>query len=108
MLHAIVWRRAGTHQLRGLLVSTREGHNARMKGIYFDPDAKLVDEHYALVYAPRAGRGRFPEDCVTVVASEAAARQGADSTRHLRAAKVVGPARSSEGFRLYYLVTWLE
>jgi hypothetical protein len=98
-----------------------------MKGIYIDSEARLVDEHYALVYAPadqsrvprgpglahpcaspRAGRRRFPEGCVTVVESEAAARQGADPAKHLRAAKVVGPARSSEGFRLYYLVTWLE
>lgn len=81
-----------------------------MKGISIDPDAKLVDERYALIYAPRAhaGRGRFPEDCVTVVDSETAARQGADPTRHLWAAKVVGPARSSEGVRLYYLVGWLD
>jgi hypothetical protein len=79
-----------------------------MKGIYLDPDAQLVDERCALVYAPRTGRGRFPEDCVTVVASEAAARQGADPSKHLRAAKVLGPARSSEGLRLYYLVRWLE
>ena len=83
-----------------------------MKGIYIDPDAKLVDERYALVYAPaapaRVGRGRFPENCVTIVESEAAARHGADAARHLRAARVVGPARSSEGFRLFYLVAWLE
>lgn len=94
----------------GLLAGVHAAHNAAMKGIYIDPDAKLVDERYALVYAPgaRAGRGRFPEDCVTVVGSEAAARQGADPARHLRAARVVGPARSSEGVRLYYLVRWLD
>lgn len=108
MVRTILGRRADTRQTRGLLVSARAAHNAGMKGIYIDSEAKLVDEHYALVYAPRSGRGRFPEDCVTVVESEAAARQGADPAKHLRAAKVVGPARSSEGFRLYYLVTWLE
>ncbi|UCH52704.1 MAG: hypothetical protein JSW09_08845 [Pseudomonadota bacterium] len=79
-----------------------------MKGIYIDPDAKLVDERYALVYAPRAGRGRFAEDCVTIVESADAARAGADAAKHLRAAKVVGPARSSEGFRIFYLVHWLD
>jgi hypothetical protein len=27
---------------------------------------------------------------------------------HLYPARVLGPSRSSEGFRLYYLVCWLE
>jgi hypothetical protein len=79
-----------------------------MKGIYIDPDTQLVEERYALVYAPRSARGRFPEDCVTLMESESAARAGADADKHLRAAKVLGPARSSEGFRLYYLVAWLD
>jgi hypothetical protein len=49
-----------------------------------------------------------PENCVTVMASETLARAGADPAQKRYAAKLVGPARSSEGFRLYYLVRWLE
>jgi hypothetical protein len=79
-----------------------------MKGIYIDPDSKVVDEHFAVVYAPRRQRGRFPQDCVEVVASEAAAREGADPANKRYPAVVVGPARSSEGFKLFYLVNWLD
>jgi len=79
-----------------------------MKGIYIDPDSSDVDEHFAVVYAPRRQRGRFPQDCVQVVESETAARQGADPSSKRYPAKVVGPARSSEGFKLFYLVNWLD
>ncbi|HEX9627979.1 MAG TPA: hypothetical protein VGA00_13655 [Acidiferrobacterales bacterium] len=79
-----------------------------MKGIYLDPDSDLVQECYAVVYAPRRGRGRFPEDCVTVMESAAAALDAADPDNQRYAAKVVGPARSSEGFRLFYLIAWLD
>jgi len=79
-----------------------------MRGISIDPDASIVEERYAIVYAPRRQRGRFPEECVQVVESEAAARARADASGQHYAAKVLGPARSSEGFRLYYLVCWLD
>jgi hypothetical protein len=77
-----------------------------MKGIQIEETAE-VGEHYALIYAPRTKRGRFPENCVEIVASEEAARQGADPDKNIHPAKVVGPSRSSEGFRIFYLVTWL-
>ena len=79
-----------------------------MKGIYIDPDSKVIDEQYAVIYAPRRQRGRFPEDCVRVVASEREALMAADPLNKQYAAKVIGPSRSSEGFRLYYLVCWLN
>ncbi len=79
-----------------------------MRGISIDPDTSIVEERYAIVYAPRRRRGRFPEECVQVVESEALARAGADVRGQRYAARVVGPARSSEGFRLFYLVCWLE
>ncbi|GAB6043922.1 hypothetical protein [Endothiovibrio diazotrophicus] len=81
--------------------------------LYADIDPKLLGEEKArvekaaLVYAPRRSRGRFPENCVTEVADADAARRGADGG-DLRPAVVVGPFRSSEGFRLYYLVRWLD
>ena len=78
-----------------------------MTRIGLDPDTKIVNEVFALIYAPGRTRDRFPENCVTVMASEAAALEGADSEKNLYAARVIGPSRSSEGFRLYYLVGWL-
>jgi hypothetical protein len=40
--------------------------------------------------------------------SEAAALEGANPGKNLYPARVIGPSRSSEGFRLYYLVCWLD
>ncbi|MGD8483473.1 MAG: hypothetical protein PVJ63_11725 [Thioalkalispiraceae bacterium] len=80
-----------------------------MKGIYIDEEqARVIDEHYALVYAPRRSRDRFAENTVQIVDSEEQARQGANPDKKIYAAKVVGPSRSSEGLRLYYLASWLE
>jgi len=80
-----------------------------MKGIFLDvEDARVIDEHYALVYAPRRSRNRFAENTVQVFDSEKEARQAADPENKLYAAKVIGPSRSSEGVRLYYLSSWLE
>jgi len=79
-----------------------------MRGISLDPDTGIVEERYAVVYAPRRKRGRFSEDCVQIVESEAAALAAANTFEDRYPARVVGPARSSEGFRLYYLVCWLQ
>ncbi len=79
-----------------------------MKGIFIDPDSSVVGEHFAIVYAPRRTRGRFPVDCVHVVESADAAREGADDAQKRFAARVLGPSRSSEGVQLYYLVDWLD
>jgi hypothetical protein len=72
-----------------------------------DPDSDIVEEHYAVVYAPRRNRNRFPEGAVEVVADAASAVAAADATRQRYPARVLGPSRSSEGLRLYYLVEWL-
>jgi hypothetical protein len=79
-----------------------------MKGYTLDAETRVVEECFALVYAPRRVRDRFPENCVQVVQSEAAALAGEDAARKLYAARVVGPARSSEGLRVFYLVRWLD
>jgi hypothetical protein len=72
-----------------------------------DNEASLVNEHYAVIYTPRKARSRFPENCVTLYKDELGAIEAADATKGLYAARVVGPSRSSEGFRLYYLAHWL-
>lgn len=80
-----------------------------MKGIYIDEeDARVIDEHFALVYAPRRMRSRFAENTVQIVESEQAAREQAKPDKKIYAAKVVGPSRSSEGLRVFYLSCWLE
>ena len=79
-----------------------------MRGVYIDPESKVVDEHFAVVYAPRRGRDRFPENCVEIMQNEFAALAAADPAAKRYAARVMGPSRSSEGLRLYYLVAWLD
>jgi hypothetical protein len=79
-----------------------------MARIGLDPEGKVVNEVFALIYAPGRSRDRFPENCVTVMESEAAVLDGADPKKNLYPARVIGPSRSSEGFRLYYLVCWLD
>ena len=71
-------------------------------------DNEIVGEHFAVVFVPRKSRGRFPENCVDLMESEASALKKASPDNNRFAAKVVGPSRSSEGCRLYYLVHWLE
>jgi hypothetical protein len=79
-----------------------------MKPHLIDPSSDLTQECYALIDAPIIKRKRFPENSVTVVANEAEALAGADPSRNIVPAVVFGPSRSSEGFRLFYLVRWLD
>ena len=76
--------------------------------IFVDEQSSVVNEVWAVVYAPRRGRDRFPENCVEVKDSEQQAMQDADPGGKRYAARVMGPSRSSEGLRLYYLVRWLD
>lgn len=78
-------------------------------GVYLDDEApQLVQAHYAVLNVKRGSRKRFPESCVEVMADAATALARADPAHNLHAAEVMGPSRSSEGFRLYYLVRWLD
>ncbi len=78
-----------------------------MKGLHLEESA-TVGERYAVIYTPGRNRKRFPENCVHVHPSADAARAAADPERGLFPALVVGPSRSSEGFRLFYLRAWLD
>lgn len=74
-----------------------------------DEAATVVQPRPVVIYAP-AGRTRkrFPENCVTEHPSEDAARAAANPDAGYYAAVASGPSRSSEGFRLYYLLRWLD
>ena len=62
-----------------------------------------------VIYSPSGrNRKRFPEGVVEVYASEDEALAHADPAKHRHAAIASGPSRSSEGFRLFYLVRWLD
>lgn len=78
-----------------------------MANYHVDPDTDLVERQYAVVYTPRKQRDRFPENVVTVKETRDEALGASDPDHKLYAALVYGPCRSSEGFRLYYLVEWL-
>lgn len=73
-----------------------------------DTESPLVQTGYVVIYAPQRNRKRFPEGCVSVHTSEAAARAAARPDQGYHAAVASGPSRSSEGFHLYYLVRWLD
>jgi len=73
-----------------------------------DAESPLVHTGYVVIYAPQRNRRRFPENCVSVHPSEAAARAAAKPGEGYHAAVASGPSRSSEGFRLFYLVRWLD
>lgn len=79
-----------------------------VQGYYRDTETGTVKEVYAVIYAPRRKRDRFPENCVQVQESESDALTNADPDKKFYPAKVAGPARSSEGFMMYYLIAWLD
>lgn len=73
-----------------------------------DPASTVVNKQYAVIYAPGKKRARFAENCVQIVDSYSDALEQASGREQHYPALVYGPSRSSEGFRLYYLIEWLE
>lgn len=78
-----------------------------MPHVIVDPESTSLAERFALIKTPRKNRKRYPEACVEVVDSEAAAIEGAEPDRNLHPAVVYGPSVSSESQRIYYLVRWI-
>lgn len=79
-----------------------------MKGIPIDSESDVVGTHFAIVYAPRRQRGRFPVNCVEVVQDIETALNRSNPDEKKYAARVIGPSRSSEGVMLFYLDRWLD
>jgi len=79
-----------------------------MQGYYLDNQNDNVQEHFAVVRVTRRKRDRFAENCVTIFESKDLAIAAANKNPNIQAAKVLGPCRSSEGLRLFYLVNWLD
>ena len=77
--------------------------------LFTDVESRVVGTSAVVIYSPSSkARTRFPEGVVEVYASEAEALAHADPAKHRRAAIASGPSRSSEGFKLFYLVRWLD
>lgn len=76
--------------------------------LMMDGESALVETHPVVIFAPQRNRKRYPENCVTIHESETVARAAARPEQGCHAAIASGPSRSSEGFRLYYLVRWLD
>ena len=79
-----------------------------MKGITVDGDSGVVQLKFAVIYAPKRSRGRFAESCVFICETELDAIDEENVEKHLYAAKVIGPSKSSEKQRIYYLDDWID
>jgi hypothetical protein len=77
--------------------------------LFTDVETNVVGTSAVVIYSPSGkSRKRFPEGVVEVYASEDEARAHANPEQHRHAALASGPSRSSEGFKLFYLVRWLD
>ena len=68
------------------------------------PNADFAKEQFAVVNIPRVKRERVPAGNVEVMDSLEEAIKSAKNRENFYAAKVVGPARSSEGVVLFYII----
>lgn len=73
-----------------------------------DPETSVSQENFAVVYAPRKSRTRFPAGCVEIMDNAQSALDEASGRDKTYAARVLGPSKSSEGQFIYYLVEWLN
>lgn len=77
--------------------------------LFSDVASDVVGTSPVVVYSPSGkNRKRYPEGVVEVYGSELEAQEMAEPEKHRYAALASGPSRSSEGFRLFYLVRWLD
>jgi hypothetical protein len=72
-----------------------------------DPQTSVSNAEYAVVYAPRKKRTRFPVTCVEIKDSFEQAITEQDKEKKRYAARLHGPSKSSEGQYIYYLLNWL-
>ena len=77
--------------------------------LFTDIESNVVGTSAVVIYSPGGKkRTRFPEGVVEIYASETEALAHADPDNSRHAAIASGPSRSSEGFKLFYLVRWLD
>lgn len=77
--------------------------------LFTDLETTVLGTSSVVIYSPSGkNRKRYPEGVVEVYASEAEALAHAEPEKNRHAALASGPSRSSEGFKLFYLVRWLD
>jgi hypothetical protein len=77
--------------------------------LFADIESNVVGTSAVVIYSPSGKkRTRFPEGVVEVYSSESEALAHAEPEKSRHAALASGPSRSSEGFKLFYLVRWLD
>lgn len=80
-----------------------------MRGMVpLDPQTKVSQECFAVVYVPKRSRKRFPASCVEIKKTKEEAIEEAKTQEKRFAAIVIGPSKSSEGQYIYYLQEWLS
>jgi hypothetical protein len=72
-----------------------------------DPQTKVSQPRFAIVYVPKRNRKRFPASCVEIQETREGAILNASPDNKKFAAIVIGPSKSSEGQYIYYLAEWL-
>ncbi len=72
-----------------------------------DPQTSVSNVEFAVIYAPRKKRTRFPASCVVIKTDAAQAYADESPDKKHYAARVHGPSKSSEGQYIYYLLDWL-
>ena len=81
----------------------------QVTSLFTDIESRVVGTMAVVIYSPSGKkRKRFPEGVVEVYGNEADALAHADPDNGRHAALASGPSRSSEGFKLFYLVRWLD
>ena len=79
-----------------------------MKGyVLLDPESKVSQLCFAVVFTKRKSRKRFPAGCVQIKETEQEAIAAADDDNNYFPAHVLGPSKSSEGQYIYYLERWI-
>ncbi len=73
-----------------------------------DPETRVSNLEYAVVYVPKRSRNRFAASCVEIKSCAAEALAAADPVNRYYAARVSGPSKSSENQCIYYLLEWLR
>lgn len=72
-----------------------------------DPQCNVSSFAFAVIYAPRKKRTRFPANCVEIKENMEKALADEEPAKKRYAARVHGPSKSSEGQYIYYLLDWL-
>jgi len=76
--------------------------------LFTDVESKVVGTTAVVIYSPSAKNAPLPGGGGRGLRQRRDALAHADPAKSRHAAIASGPSRSSEGFKLFYLVRWLD